>query len=85
MVTKDIQLYARSAYDAANALIAAMKKDASSDPAKYLPELAKVSVEGVTGKIGFDDKGDVSGVGSKSTDVADYESACLDVNGESQH
>ncbi len=51
-------LYAPFTYDAANILIEAMKKANSADPAKYLPEIAKNSFEGATGKIAFDDKGD---------------------------
>ena len=51
-------LYAPFTYDAANLLIAAMKKADSSEPAKYLPEVAKISFEGASGKIEFDDKGD---------------------------
>jgi branched-chain amino acid transport system substrate-binding protein len=51
-------LYAPFTYDAANLLIEAMKKADSADPAKYLPELAKISYKGATGTIAFDDKGD---------------------------
>jgi branched-chain amino acid transport system substrate-binding protein len=51
-------LYAPFTYDAANLLIDAMKKANSADPAKYLPELAKVEYQGATGKIAFDGKGD---------------------------
>jgi len=51
-------LYAPFTYDAANLLIEAMKKANSSDPAKYLPELAKIDFNGATGKIAFDEKGD---------------------------
>jgi branched-chain amino acid transport system substrate-binding protein len=51
-------LYAPFTYDAANILIAAMKKADSADPAKYLPELAKITHKGVTGQISFDAKGD---------------------------
>ncbi len=51
-------LYSPFTYDAANLLIEAMKKTNSVDPAKYLPELAKISFEGATGKIEFDNKGD---------------------------
>jgi branched-chain amino acid transport system substrate-binding protein len=51
-------LYAPFTYDAANILIAAMQKANSADPAKYLPELAKIEYAGATGKIAFDDKGD---------------------------
>jgi branched-chain amino acid transport system substrate-binding protein len=35
-----------------------MQKADSADPAKYLPELAKISYTGATGKIEFDAKGD---------------------------
>ncbi len=51
-------LYAPFTYDAANLLIAAMKKADSADPAKYLPELAKITYKGATGEISFDAKGD---------------------------
>jgi len=51
-------IYAPFTYDAANLLIEAMKKANSADPAKYLPELAKIDYMGATGKIAFDDKGD---------------------------
>jgi branched-chain amino acid transport system substrate-binding protein len=51
-------LYSPFTYDAANLLIEAMKKANSFDPAKYMPELAKSSYEGATGKIEFDEKGD---------------------------
>jgi branched-chain amino acid transport system substrate-binding protein len=54
-----IQIYAPYTYDAAAVMIAAMQKANSSDPAKYLPELAKISYDGITGKIEFDDKGDI--------------------------
>jgi len=51
-------LYAPFTYDAANLLIEAMKKADSADPKKYLPELQKISFNGATGPISFDDKGD---------------------------
>jgi branched-chain amino acid transport system substrate-binding protein len=54
----EIKQYAPFTYDAANLLIAAMQKANSADPAKYLPELAKISMTGATGKIEFDEKGD---------------------------
>ncbi len=56
-----IQLYAPYCYDAVNVMIAAMQKAGSADPAKYLPELSKISYDGVTAKIAFDDKGDLKG------------------------
>ena len=51
-------LYAPFTFDAANLLISAMKAANSTDPAKYLPELAKIDYTGATGKIAFDQKGD---------------------------
>jgi branched-chain amino acid transport system substrate-binding protein len=51
-------LYAPFTYDAAKMIVAAMQKANSADPAKYLPELAKLDFTGATGKIAFDDKGD---------------------------
>ena len=51
-------IYAPFTYDSANLLIEAMKKANSADPAKYLPELAKIEYTGATGRIAFDEKGD---------------------------
>ena len=51
-------LYSPFTYDAANLIIEAMRKANSAVPAKYLPELAKISFSGATGKIEFDAKGD---------------------------
>jgi len=51
-------LYSPFTYDAAKMLIAAMQKADSADPAKYLPELQKISYAGSTGTIAFDGKGD---------------------------
>ncbi len=56
-----IQVYAPYAYDAAMALIEAMKKADSAEPAKYLAQLPAVQFQGVTGPIAFDAKGDVKG------------------------
>jgi branched-chain amino acid transport system substrate-binding protein len=56
----DVQIYAPYVYDALNVMVASMEKAGSSDPAKYLPVLAKTSgYKGVTGTISFDEKGDV--------------------------
>ncbi len=55
-----IQLYAPYAYDAANLMVEAMKKADSTDPAKYLPALAQIKYDGVTGTISFDSKGDLT-------------------------
>ena len=56
----DVQIYAPYVYDAVNVMVAAMVKAGSSDPAKYLPVLAKTEgYKGVTGTIAFDSKGDI--------------------------
>ncbi len=55
----EVQLYAPYIYDAVMTMVAAMQKANSTDPKKYLPELAKISYDGVTGKISFDSKGDI--------------------------
>ena len=55
----DVQVYAPYVYDSVKVMVAAMVKANSSDPAKYLPELAKSDYKGVTGQIAFDDKGDI--------------------------
>jgi branched-chain amino acid transport system substrate-binding protein len=55
----EVQIYAPYVYDATMVMVEAMKKANSSDPAKYLPELAKIQYQGVTGPIAFDDKGDI--------------------------
>ena len=56
-----IQNYAPYCYDAVNVMIAAMQKAASIEPAKYLPALAKLTHNGITAKIEFDEKGDLKG------------------------
>jgi branched-chain amino acid transport system substrate-binding protein len=55
----DLQTYAPYAYDAVMVLATAMQQAKSSDPARYLPALAKVHYQGVTGAIAFDAKGDL--------------------------
>lgn len=57
---EDVKLYAPYVYDAVNVMVDAMQRAKSSDPAKYLPELAKTpGYKGVTGTIAFDAKGDI--------------------------
>jgi branched-chain amino acid transport system substrate-binding protein len=56
-----IQNYSPYAYDAMYVLVEAMKRANSSDPAKYLAELPKTDYQGVTGRIRFDAKGDITG------------------------
>ena len=56
----DVKLYAPYVYDAVSVMVDAMQRAKSSNPAKYLPELAKTSgYKGVTGTISFDQKGDI--------------------------
>ncbi|KUM04088.1 branched-chain amino acid ABC transporter substrate-binding protein [Chromobacterium subtsugae] len=55
----DVQIYAPFEYDAVMVLVDAMKRAKSSDPKAYLPEVGKTDYSGVTGKIAFDDKGDI--------------------------
>ena len=54
----DIKQYAPYFYDATLAVIEAMKKANSVDPAKFTPEMHNVSFTGATGKVEFDAKGD---------------------------
>jgi branched-chain amino acid transport system substrate-binding protein len=56
----DVKLYSPYVYDSVNLMVDAMQRAKSSDPAKYLPELAKTTgYKGVTGVISFDAKGDI--------------------------
>jgi branched-chain amino acid transport system substrate-binding protein len=56
-----IQVYAPYAYDAVYALVDAMKRANSAEPAKMLAELPKTDILGVSGPIKFDAKGDTTG------------------------
>ena len=53
------QTYAPYAYDATMAFAAAMRAAGSSDPAKFLPALANIKYQGITGTIAFDANGDL--------------------------
>jgi len=55
----DVQLYAPYVYDAVMTMATAMADAKSAEPAKYLPFLAKVKHQGVTGLITFDQYGDI--------------------------
>jgi branched-chain amino acid transport system substrate-binding protein len=55
----EVKLYAPYVYDAVMVMADAMQRANSAEPAKYLPELAKTSYLGVTGKIEFDARGDM--------------------------
>ena len=54
----EIKQYSPYFYDATNAVIEAMKKANSTDPAKFAPEMFNVSFTGATGTVAFDQKGD---------------------------
>ena len=56
-----IQVYAPYAYDAVYALVEAMKRAGSAEPAKVLAELPKTDLQGVSGPVKFDAKGDTTG------------------------
>jgi len=56
----DVKLYSPYVYDAVFVMVDAMQRAKSTEPAKYLPELAKTTgYKGVTGTITFDAKGDI--------------------------
>ena len=54
-----VQLYSPYAYDAAMALVHAIRRAGSSDPVRFLPVLRSNVFQGVTGNIAFDASGDV--------------------------
>ena len=54
----EVKQYAPYFYDGAMAMVEAMKKANSADPAKFGPEIFNVSFTGATGKVEFDAKGD---------------------------
>ncbi|KMJ54757.1 branched-chain amino acid ABC transporter substrate-binding protein [Vogesella sp. EB] len=55
----EIQAYAPYTYDATRVVIDAMKRANSADPKKYLAEVGKTSLQGVTGPIAFESNGDI--------------------------
>ena len=55
----DVQVYAPYVYDAVKVMANAMVTAGSADPKVYLPALKSTSYNGVTGKIEFDEKGDI--------------------------
>jgi branched-chain amino acid transport system substrate-binding protein len=56
---QDVELFAPMGYDAVMVFVEAMKRANSTDPAKFLPEVAKTNYQGVIGPIAFDEKGDL--------------------------
>lgn len=69
---EDVQTYSPYAYDGAMAMFAAMKAANSTDPAKYLPYLAKTSMPAVTSKeLAYDARGDLKNGGITLYKVVD--------------
>jgi len=56
----DVGLYTPYFYDGVMVIAAAMKAANSTEPAKYLPALAKIKYPGVTADIEFDKNGDLT-------------------------
>jgi branched-chain amino acid transport system substrate-binding protein len=55
----DVQVYAPYVYDSMMVMVEAMKAANSTDPKVFAPKLRATNYQGVTGKITFDDKGDI--------------------------
>ncbi|HUN94572.1 MAG TPA: branched-chain amino acid ABC transporter substrate-binding protein [Burkholderiaceae bacterium] len=64
-----IQVYAPYVYDAVFALATAMQKADSVDPAKYLPALKTLQMDGVTSRVSFDSIGELN---SPATTLYNY-------------
>ena len=76
---EDVQTYSPYAYDGAMAMFAAMKAANSTDPAKYLPYLAKTSMPAVTTKdLAYDSRGDLKNGGITLYKVVDGQWATLE-------
>jgi branched-chain amino acid transport system substrate-binding protein len=56
---QEVQMYAAYVYDATMVMANAMLEAKSAEPAKYLPVLKKTDYRGVTGRINFDNFGDL--------------------------
>ena len=57
---QDIGLYAPYFYDGVMVMAAAMKAASSTDPARYLPALARIQYKGITADMSFDKHGDLT-------------------------
>src|SRR5688500_16347338 len=56
---QDVELFAPMGYDAVMVFVDSMKRAGSTDPAKFLPEVAKTNYQGVIGPIAFDHNGEL--------------------------
>ena len=54
----ETKLYAAYFYDATNVVIDAMRRAGSVDPAKFAPRIYETRMQGATGPVAFDAKGD---------------------------
>ncbi len=80
---EEVQIYSPHAYDATRVLVAAMQRADSTDPARYLPELARTSLPGVTAsRIAYDGRGDLQGGGMTLYRVAGGDWQVLEVSGD---
>src|SRR5499425_859290 len=57
---QDVGLYTPYFYDGVMVIAAAMKAANSTDPAKYLPALARIKYKGITADMSFDAHGDLT-------------------------
>lgn len=79
----EVQIYAPYAYDAVVVLVEAMVRAGSAEPAKYLPEIVNTSYDGVSGRIEFDQKGDLRNGAVTIYQVKDGKLSVLEVVGGS--
>ena len=77
----EVQIYSPYSYDAVGVLVDAMKRSGSADPAKYIAELPRTSYPGLTGRIEFDDKGDIKNGAITMYETKDGKLNVLDVVG----
>ena len=66
-----VQVYAPFAYDAAYAIVEAMKLADSTDREAIAAAMPKVNFEGLIGPISFDDKGDIKNGAVTVFEIAD--------------
>ncbi|CAE6815406.1 branched-chain amino acid ABC transporter substrate-binding protein [Paraburkholderia nemoris] len=78
----DYHAYAPFSYDATWAAVKAMQASGSNDPKTVTAALHKLSFEGITGKISFDSKGDVSNPISTLYEVKSGKWEVIDVAGK---
>lgn len=77
-----VQTYSPYAYDGATAMMTAMVKAGSADPARYLPVLAATSMPGVTTKnLAYDARGDLKDGGITVYKVANGKWTVLETIG----